>query len=382
MRVKSIIPPWPSVIAIVLCAASLINSREASRDDENETKMAVFDDVPMKNDLDKYLTRLERIVLFYSRNKIYLDLNLAFGLFLIDLNLKTIFRIKEKRLPSDVKHRLAAILKKNKEGVEYFLQKTRNDESVFTSPLYNIVKLLFQSPNWQRYLQKFKTDLLKRTKSYSKAQLDKVYSDWDTYVQHLYKFQDHVPLPAMSDDCISELAKNPINKNRHLTRCETHASCVQTIEKGTNFGYAITHRYLYVLMARYSRGCTVISASEDKRMLDKFCATMYNEAEYIANHNFEVSDVLMEQIALCSLQGHVQFLRRSWIDQLLDFQTAMGCVKSHNSRRMEGDVRERVSWQFSVENNEILKGKCNTHTTATAAGMLSATIRFLLESFY
>lgn len=53
-------------------------------------------------------------------------------------------------------------------------------------------------------------------------------------------------------------------------------------------------RLLFLLGARYWRTCVIMSVQDDKQIIDSICAKMYNELEYIANHEFRMPDLFME----------------------------------------------------------------------------------------
>lgn len=50
----------------------------------NYKQMEIIDDLPVKNDLDKYLSILERIVYFVDGHRYYVDTDLCFGIYLIN----------------------------------------------------------------------------------------------------------------------------------------------------------------------------------------------------------------------------------------------------------------------------------------------------------
>lgn len=54
-------------------------------------------------------------------------------------------------------------------------------------------------------------------------------------------------------------------------------------------------RLLWILSARLARGCFIISEWDDQVLADQLCSTIYNEAEYIAAHAYELSDLIYEQ---------------------------------------------------------------------------------------
>lgn len=47
-------------------------------------EMEVIDDLPVKVNLEKYLLSLEKIIYFVNSHRLYVDLNLNFGIFLVN----------------------------------------------------------------------------------------------------------------------------------------------------------------------------------------------------------------------------------------------------------------------------------------------------------
>ena len=47
-------------------------------------KKEIYMDLPIRSDFDRYLSALEKVVDFCAKHKNYVDVNMKFGLFLID----------------------------------------------------------------------------------------------------------------------------------------------------------------------------------------------------------------------------------------------------------------------------------------------------------
>ncbi|CAB3241073.1 unnamed protein product [Arctia plantaginis] len=357
---------------------------------KNYKEMEILNDLPLRSSLDGYITKLEKIMDFVQNHKRYMDMNLGFGLFLVNVNLRTILRLRGIRIPRIKKARLNRILQQYDEILQYFqdmLNKHSRHTTEAESSAHFITELFSKDKlNWGIHLQKYKTNLLKKTKFYSRKELTERYSIWSQYVEKVYDFDNYYPSPQLSDDCISALSQVPINPTMRWSRCDVSSSCVEYVRNGTDYGYAITHRLLYMIMARFSRGCTIMSSVEDKAQIETFCGKIYNEIEYHSFHNFGIPDLSLEMIALCTLEGHVQFLRRSWLDELFEFQRALGCVASSKEGKEKNVIPdlykiEKPNWQIVEEDQDILGGSCNTHTTGVAAAVLSAAIRYIIEKF-
>ncbi|OWR48654.1 hypothetical protein KGM_213059 [Danaus plexippus plexippus] len=136
--------------------------------------------------------------------------------------------------------------------------------------------------------------------------------------------------------------------------------CYQILTEGNDFGYALCHRIIILAMANIGQGCAILSDTEDEALKHNLCKMAYAEATYIAFHDYTLADLVFEIICVCALEGKAQFLRRTWLLNLLSFQSDDGCFG-----------------YFDVENKI-----CNSHTIALASGAYSAAIRFIVEEFY
>lgn len=53
-----------------------------------------------------------------------------------------------------------------------------------------------------------------------------------------------------------------------------------------------------VIAAEFSRDCSIGLNKQNKEIMNELCATMFNEAEYIAYHDFREASLVMEQSKL------------------------------------------------------------------------------------
>ncbi|CAB3257247.1 unnamed protein product [Arctia plantaginis] len=359
--------------------------------------MEIIDDLPMKMNLEQYLTVLEKTVNFVSLHKNLADLNVCFGIYLINesctctntfvlVNLRRTVQLKGRNLPLRKQVRLERLIKLNDEIIDYFAEKAVKHLEKHTDTEKGHIGLFHLYTNettWPNNLPYFSMDLLKKTHYYSRKKLEALFFKWSLYLKNVYGVEDSQnPTPDDLDNCLNLLAQNPVNDNMGNIHCQVRFSCANFVLNGVHYGYGITHRVLFLLAARFSRRCVLTSVKEDKRLLDKLCSRMYNEAEFIANHDFGLPDLIMEQISLCALDGHGQFLRRSWIEELLDYQTAAGCF---NLMRTDGNnsaikVDNNTGWQYHVHDHMIFGGSCHTRSTAVGGSMIAAAISVFVTS--
>ncbi|KAG6463216.1 hypothetical protein O3G_MSEX013741 [Manduca sexta] len=326
-------------------------------------------DVPLKTDLHGYLKSLRRTIKYCSKRKNDIDINLAFGLFLIHVNLKSC--LKTNILPIALKKELNNLLEDNDKLFQYFKKRNLNTTDPDIMKINNIITMM-KEISWVDHLQRFRPVRVLTPLFEPGSHVGKNDPDWKDYLNKMLDFERWTPSPEISTFCIASLVVNPV-KTPEL-KCEISKICDHMLKNGTNFGYAITHRFLFLLHARSGRGCSVYSPKMDRRIRQEFCRRAYEEAEYIAIHDYDYIDLLLEQIALCTLDGHSEFLHRSWLARLLRHQAPHGCFGEYPQR-----VQNRPN-VFKLEHSD--EDDCNNHVTGVAAATLGAAVRFIIEIYY
>ncbi|KAJ8734245.1 hypothetical protein PYW07_014796 [Mythimna separata] len=220
---------------------------------------------------------------------------------------------------------------------------------------------------------------------FTPKQLSIIFGKWDSYYSNVNDFEKNFPSPKDSDACLTYLVQTPhlYTNGRSQLSCLTPPKCRLMIEEGSDFGYALTHRLLYLIVARFSRRCVVFSEMEDKLKTDMFCKKCFYEAEYIASNGFRYPDLMFEQIGLCGLLGHAQFIRNYWLKTLLKFQTPEGCFPGKASEEVEDQMKEDEDEEWKIDRKlDIMNGQCNVHFSSVAVATLSNALRFIMETYY
>ncbi|KAJ8734246.1 hypothetical protein PYW07_014797 [Mythimna separata] len=306
-------------------------------------------------------------------------------MFMVEVNLKSMDG-KRYDIPPKIRFRLEQILLKIEVLADYFhymVQKHNDGKNKKYSQDMEIAKLFYNITTWPRPPDKFNTDLLNRTRIYSPKQLKKIYGKWKRYHNNVNDFAKSKPSPKESDECIQLLARNSIS--RELTDCRIPGHCEKILYEGSEYGYGLSHRLLFMAIARFSRNCIVFTEKVDQINTDKYCRRSFSEAQYIALNGFKLPDLMYEHITLCSLFGHAQFFRNSWIRRLLQFQTLEGCFSDKIAiGEFDADLlREGDNDEWKITNPEdIMNGQCNGHFTAVAAATLSSVLRYIFETYH
>ncbi|KAL0279643.1 UNVERIFIED_CONTAM: hypothetical protein PYX00_001150 [Menopon gallinae] len=123
--------------------------------------------------------------------------------------------------------------------------------------------------------------------------------------------------PKDSDACILELNES----------CNVSNTCW---DEETNdfeyFGYKTSHRLLYLLLAARCTKRDPCRSQAIQAMKSVLCGRMLGEAVFLEENYLPFTrDLLLEQIALCGFEGHLEFLRNGWAEKILQSQRPEGC---------------------------------------------------------
>ncbi|XP_064292062.1 uncharacterized protein LOC135309723 [Plodia interpunctella] len=329
-------------------------------------------------DLNLYFNALNKIADFFSIHRYYLNTIAHFGLFVSQVNMKKVLIEEDSRLPASIKIRLNTLVYKMDDLIRTAESIARNNpnpaEAIFVR---NILSLFTNETQWMTQMGQFhrkKSRLL--TYNYNTEHVKTLYRNWRSYLRSIDPLEG-TPTPEQSDACLANLSTiNPVNNYHRNKKCNLPSICQKFTISGSNNGYGLTHRLLFLQMARFGRRCHVISKADDKYLRKEFCERCYAEGMYIDFNDFKAFDLFLEQIFLCTLEGHSQFIRHDWLMQILRWQVDEGCFPDVDEEDQE-TKDTNLNGRFSM-----LEGRCNGHTTVLAAGVLASAIRFLLENSY
>ncbi|CAH0722279.1 unnamed protein product, partial [Brenthis ino] len=321
-----------------------------------------------------YLNIIDRVSRYYTENKNDIYIDLSFGLFLTIVNMKYSLKDKEDIIPADIRTKMQNIISKNEQLLQYY--EEYGDETRIETLLIN--SLFSNASLWINRLENFK-HTFGENETYSRSELNKRYSYWNRYLHEVDRLEDWIPSPKQSDGCLVSLSINPVNYKTPLSWCPVADFCYTMLVKGTDFGYALGHRLLLLIMARMGHGCRVLSEREDKELSQKFCSMAYAEAQYIAFNKYGNADLMLEFTTLCSLESHAEFLHRRWLKNLKRFQLRSGCfVTQIIMAEPPSTLFEDKLTDQALDPVE----ECNTHTTALAIATYSSAVRFILQKYY
>ncbi|XP_053601696.1 uncharacterized protein LOC128670230 [Plodia interpunctella] len=344
-------------------------------------------DMPQEADLEEITDSINKALDLLMENKNDIDISLSYGLFLLDVNLQTILRNKRNTLPSGISFNLKNILEKNDQLMKFFKNMVERDNDPDDALSKSLTTLFNHERLWISRLEKYDGALVNETVEEEFNKLEYQYSYWDKYRDNVGDFNKAIPRPDQSNRCLSYLANNHASKDSWKKRCKIPVQCKNPLEKGTDYGYGLTHRLLYLQLAYYGYRCHVFSEQKDKDMRQKFCKKMYAEATYISMNDYGVIDLFVEQLCLCALDGHFQFLHRSWLLSIISFQTDAGCFSDKSAeyrpRKPKYDIPLFRGWKLDKgENQYMLGGHCNVHTTSAAIATLGFGVKYILETYY
>ncbi|CAG4926408.1 unnamed protein product [Colias eurytheme] len=308
-------------------------------------------------------------------------MNVYFGLFLSNVNLKRALMCGKWHITGSVRNLIKNLIYVIDELRIFFLDNVEKDNRPENRVNKKLLRLFSNEMEWLYTLENYNISKVLKKYRINKIK-DIVLSDWNRYLEKVYNVDEGVPSPSESDRCLASLAENRFYYGHFNTLCNADEFCYKMIKNGTDLGYALTHRLLFLLSARYGRSCSIFSKQEDRYLSEKFCSMSYIEAETIVMHNYGLIDLLLESMCLCALNGHVQFLHQSWLDKIADYQTTAGCFGQtiNNRNVLKQEPRE---WMLNRgSDQDILSGSCNGHVTALAIATYSSAVRLIIENVY
>ncbi|GBP27771.1 UPF0764 protein C16orf89 homolog [Eumeta japonica] len=238
--------------------------------------------------------------------------------------------------------------------LNYFRKRVSDKNSDYDENARKIVTLLNES-SWTEKISEYTNGKLwVPPENFDLVQFD----DWASYLKIVKEQAGEIPNPQQSDMCLASISENLINTGRQTTRCKIHNDCYGIVLNGTNYGFSFTHRLLFIVAAHFGRNCYIFSRSRDEVLIQEMCAWTLKEAQYIAEHGYKLRDLMMEQIALCTLNGYTEFIQPTWLSKFMELQSDAGC--------------------FGV----LGRAHCHEHVTGVAAASLAAVIRFLIQDTY
>ncbi|GLG99612.1 Uncharacterized protein GBIM_06031 [Gryllus bimaculatus] len=134
-------------------------------------------------------------------------------------------------------------------------------------------------------------------------------------------------------------------------------------------------------MARQS-GCTFLGTSDEvEDIVDDLCSDILIDTELIERLDFPIyaRDVFCEQVALCGIEGFVEFMRPAWIKQILSWQRPVGCFGNEVEFR---EAVEKVKYERRRRKRDdgVMAHGCLMHFTGVALAALAASLRYLAEN--
>ncbi|KAI8429569.1 hypothetical protein MSG28_000185 [Choristoneura fumiferana] len=146
--------------------------------------LSELSNLPLKSDVIVYLKSIERITEFCGRHKNDIDLNLEFGLFLLNVNLRHFMTKRKTRLPSDLKTNVRRILRANEPLFDFFRFMVNNGNDLNHRKDKNITSLFINVNSWVKRTKEYNTALANKGSSRVEYLVEK-YSSWNVYMDHV-----------------------------------------------------------------------------------------------------------------------------------------------------------------------------------------------------
>ncbi|XP_043284273.1 UPF0764 protein C16orf89 homolog isoform X2 [Venturia canescens] len=157
--------------------------------------------------------------------------------------------------------------------------------------------------------------------------------------------------------------------------CRISKECAEMLERNDcSRGYPLTHRILYAQLAT-ALGCQTISLGGLESMKKAFCTTVLQDLVDLESMNFPFfsRDLAMEQIAVCGMNGYLEFTNERYAKLITSWPNSHGCFSAFGFG--EGDEKKRGKRSTSK-----MDYGCDNHASGVAAACLSLLIRSAVEN--
>jgi len=179
---------------------------------------------------------------------------------------------------------------------------------------------------------------------------------------------------ATSDKCTSGI----------FQRCSVTDECAKFFMENLYSKYSLTHQLFFFLFAK-QKNCfenenfkKKMGGRDPTKFMHKMCKKIWKEANVIEESNFPTfyKDLFVEQITVCSLVGYTQFLKLSWLDTILSWQSDVDCyLEPYHLPTEKISGRSR---RVKRSDNLVLMGeeRCSVHFTTVALCSMAMHLRY------
>lgn len=183
------------------------------------------------------------------------------------------------------------------------------------------------------------------------------------------------PNESQSDYCIGLLASPE--------RCGTSPTCwdIMANKDEEVHGYCLTHRLLYLQVAR-QLGCgNHVEFSGIEKSIRNFCSDILVEMYHIIDLGVPAGfrDLFIEQVSLCGIEGFAEFLNPLYLDWVLSLQAPTGCFAEVANEGWLDGSKKPISHSRRKREDGALEDGCEMHISGLAAAFLALNIRSIVE---
>ncbi|XP_026324038.1 uncharacterized protein LOC113233214 [Hyposmocoma kahamanoa] len=353
-----IIPSLKEILFLFMVSGKFVNASYKSTRDIKLTP----------EDLTYFLNAIDNIVQYTERHKYVLNDLDFFGFFISNANLKTIIRKKDNlfRAPQEISIKIYQISRR----LDTLLSYGSTTYHLSSQKAKLISRLFTNIGEWSNQLSSVNVQYSPiPVVEINPQQFEEMYRNYDFYSSSVKDMEKWDPSPEMSDECLVALSLYESKKEKkRLKVCDLPMPCENVLKTGTDFGYALSHRILLLTIARLGMDCYLLGKLQDEDLHMELCQEAYYEGQYIAMNGYDFIDLMMEYVALCSMLGHVEFLRRDWLEETVRLQTTAGCLYN--------------PLLFLNHNETRTENHCDVHMTAVGIAALSCAVKWILENVY
>ncbi|XP_019698442.1 uncharacterized protein LOC105186400 [Harpegnathos saltator] len=192
-----------------------------------------------------------------------------------------------------------------------------------------------------------------------------------SYLETITSIWRGTPQETESDQCLAKIVRNSLNG-----RCRIPKICIQILTRNDDpMGYPLTHRLLIVQVAK-AFGCQENKLVPFSHLVRVYCVKILQHLSNLEMWDFPnvASDLALEQIVLCGMEGYHEFVDKHYQDLILNWPHQSGCFFN--------ELRFSEKRQISRRSSSITDFGCDSHTTGLGAASLAIFIRENIENPY
>ncbi|KAK9703246.1 protein of unknown function (DUF4735) [Popillia japonica] len=193
-----------------------------------------------------------------------------------------------------------------------------------------------------------------------------MYQNWT--LEYILNNKEAVYNGIHTDVCLTEILKENYEIQAYKDCYISPLCLVVMLGHRTDTMYLLTHRLLYLQMARQTN--CVMGDNVTEELIEQYCSLIWKEAKTNELLGFPQHDIFLEGVVLCGMEGFSEFMSSSWRRKIRNWQTGHGCYTPEDKNL--DPLKKRTT--------NIIEFGCADHTTGLALAALSLNLRYIMTT--